>query len=200
MVLLILAVLVVVFIVETVLTEIEHWGWATLLLLLTAVGCQFLTPFHPVAFVQEHGVFTLVYALAYVGVGVAWSFVKWFSFLRGFRDTFRGLKETFCKGRSLDASQPVPQQHLPAFKDFLRDNTDWQMDSKMRNTLHNLERPRAANNKRRITAWMAYWPCSVIGTFLNDPVRRFFNWAFGQFKALYQKMSDYVFRKDLELK
>jgi hypothetical protein len=38
MLLLILAVLFVFFVVETVLTEVEHFGWATTTLLLTLVG------------------------------------------------------------------------------------------------------------------------------------------------------------------
>lgn len=200
MILLILAVLAIVFIAECVFIEVEHWGWATAVLLATLVGCHFLTPFSPLAFVREHGLFTLVYVLGYVGVGVAWSFLKWFSFLRGFRDTYRDHREGFLKFRGLPAGTNVPEEHLKAFKDYLQENTGWSTDRGLRDCLLSLTRPRAAKNKSRITAWMAYWPCSLIGTLLNDPVRRLFNWAFNQFKALYQKLADYVFRNDLELK
>jgi hypothetical protein len=76
----------------------------------------------------------------------------------------------------------------------------YDVDTAIRSDFVALQRPRAAKNKRRITAWMAYWPCSAIGTLLNDPVRKFFNWAFGQFKDLCQKLADHVFRADVELK
>ncbi len=200
----VLAVLAVLFIVETVLTEVEHWGWATFTLLATFVGslvCHhyFGTP-SIIDFVREHGVFTMVYLLVYLGVGVGWSFVKWFSHLHQFRDAYRELKLDFLKFRGLDVTlAAVPEDHLPAFKDWLG-NKRYSMNANFREEILNLTRPRASKNKARITAWMAFWPCSLIGTLLNDPVRRAFNFLFNNFKALYQKMSDWVFRKDAELK
>jgi hypothetical protein len=196
----ILAALAVIFIAETVFIEVEQWGWATLILIATVVGCHFLTPFDPLAFIKTQGPFTVVYVLGYLAVGVGWSFVKWFSYLRAFRDSFREQKESFCKDKSLDASQPIPDKYLDAFKEYLRSHARYTTDRKTYDQLLSLERPRSINNKSRITAWMAYWPCSAIGTLLNDPVRRLFNFLFSQFKALYQKLSDHVFRNDVELK
>lgn len=211
----ILAALAVIFVVETVLTEIEQWGWATGTLIATLVAAHFLNVFRVTDFVAEHGIGTLVYALGYLAIGVGWSFVKWFSYLRGYRDIFREHKEAFLRAENdrrlmasdvsiqetelLKLNDPVPENLLSIFRNYLRYNVSG-LDYKTLSNLHSLERPRAAKNKSRITAWMAYWPCSFIGTFLNDPVRRMFNWAFTQFKTLYQKMADHVFRHDLELK
>jgi hypothetical protein len=205
MLLLILAVLFVVFVVETILTETENFGWATVTLIalgvLSMVSGHWFHTYSVIDFVRDHGVWTLVYVAGYLVVGVAWSFAKWFSYLMSFRDAFREQKEAFFKSKGLEgllSTAPIPDEHLAAFKQFVHENVGWH--SPHRNQLQLLERPRAIRNKTRITAWASFWPFSFVGTVLNDPVRRLFNFLFNWFKALYQQLADYVFRKDVELK
>lgn len=203
MLLVVLVILALFFVVETVLMEVEHWGWATFTLFAT-FGLSLLAhhlwgTFSVVDWVVQNGVFTLVYVAAYLAVGVGWSFVKWFSYLMGFRDTFREQKEAFCLKNGLDPKAPITDEKvLSDFDHHLSSNVSW--GERHRGQLLSRERPRAAKSKARITAWMAFWPFSVVGTVLNDPVRRLFNFLYSQFKALYQKMADFVFRKDVELK
>ena len=205
MLLLILGVLLVAFILETVLTETENFGWATVTLILLGVGSvvagHWFHTYSIVDFVKDHGLWTLVYVAVYLVVGIAWSFAKWFSYLMSFRDAFREQKEAFFKSKGLEglvSTAPIPEELLPAFKQFVHDNVGWH--SPFRNQLQLLERPRAIRNKTRITAWASFWPFSFVGTLLNDPVRRLFNFLFNWFKALYQQLADWVFRKDVELK
>lgn len=201
MFLVVLSVLFVLFVLECVFTEVENFGWATVTLIATAIGSVVLGHWWPeyslITFIKAHGVFTAIYAGAYVGVGVAWSFVKWFSYLMSFRDAFREQRNAFCTKNSLDPAAPIPEDKLPAFDQWIS-HVSW--SNNHRSQLLSRERPRAAKNKARITAWAAFWPFSFLGTLLNDPVRRIFNFLFNQFKALYQKMSDWVFRKDVELR
>jgi len=56
------------------------------------------------------------------------------------------------------------------------------------------KKPLASENKKRITAWMIFWPFSLVGTLLNDPIRRIFNLIFNSLKNQYQRLSDRVFR------
>jgi hypothetical protein len=212
-ILLILLVLLFIFVVETVLTETEQFGWATITLICSLVGAHFLHIFSVVEFVHTHGVHSLVYVGLYLAIGIGWSFVKWFSYLMSFRDTFRQYKEQFVKdenerithigvttGREvvlLDPKAPIPDSQRKAFKEYLAQNVAWHGDH--RGQLVSLERPRASRNKGRITAWASFWPFSFVGTVLNDPVRRLFNFLFNQFKALYQRLSDWILRKDVEL-
>ena len=204
MLLVVLIVLGIFFVVETVLMEVEHWGWATTLLVacfgLSLVGHHFWPDVPSVlSWVVANGVFTLVYVAAYMAVGVGWSFVKWFSYLMGFRDTFREQKEAFCLKNGLDPKAPITDEKVLAeFDHHLASNVSW--GERHRGQLLSRERPRAAKSKARITAWMAFWPFSVVGTVLNDPVRRLFNFLYSQFKALYERLSGFVFRKDVELK
>jgi len=201
MILLILVVLFALFVLECILTETENFGWATITLLACGVASVVLGRwFHIYSiadFIRDHGAFTLVYACVYIGIGILWSFVKWFSYLMSFRDTFREMKEGFLKERNLDPTDQVPENLRGSFKDYVRNHVGW--SNKHRTQLWDLERPRASKNKGRITAWASFWPFSFVGTLLNDPVRRLFNFLFKWFKELYQKLSDHLFRKDVEL-
>jgi hypothetical protein len=190
--------LVVVAIAATVLTENEKFGWATALLVISVVLGQWLHVFNLVAYASQHAVATLLYAVGYVVVGIAWSFVKWFSFLMGARDKYRDWKIRFLTGENLDPTSSIPAGKAADFKKFIQQSNGYSYHDPVAD-LVNGKRPRAANNKARIVSWMSLWPCSFVGTLLNDPVRRLFNYLFNAFKSLYQKMSDKVFSKDGEL-
>ena len=200
---LLIVVLLGLFVLECVLAEVEHFGWATATLLLTLVGLGVGGHYHwfglpsLLEFVKDHGLWTLAYAGAYVVVGIVWSFVKWFSYLMSFRDAFRKVKEGFLTSKNLDPKVSVPDNMRDEFQKWSQSNA---RRGQHRDELWYMERPRAAKNKSRITAWAAFWPFSFIGTLLNDPVRRIVNFLFEQFKGLYQKMSDRIFAKDVELK
>jgi hypothetical protein len=190
--------LVTLFVIAIVLTETEKFGWATVLLVGTVALGQFFHVVDVLTWVRTHSTETILYALAYVGVGVVWSFIKWYSYLLNFRDKFRAHKEAFLVKRGLDpkTTSNIPTGMMEDFESYIRSAASWS-DRHLFNTL---TRPRAAENKSRIVSWMSLWPCSVIGTVLNDPVRRLFNFLFQHFKALYQKLADHVFRQDSELK
>jgi hypothetical protein len=115
-----------------------------------------------------------------------------------FRDKFRGHKDAYMLSKGLVAGEPVPEIWMNGFKDYLAQHIPY--GDVHRTYMLSLERPRAAKNKRSIVSWMCYWPFSVVGTVLNDPVRRLFSFLFKSFKALYQKLSDHVFRNEMELK
>lgn len=219
-----LVILLGLFVVECVLTEVERFGWATLTLTATLVGLGWFGHLHwfglpsLLEIVRDHGLWTLAYVGAYVVAGIVWSFVKWFSFLMGFRDTFRTEKDKFLAFKKLPAGSALSEEgqaeFIKGFSADVRYGRRGLYDDKGNpikydgwtasvfeyrgNALN--ERPRASKNKARITAWASFWPFSFVGTVLNDPVRRLFNFLFDWFKSLYQKMSDQIFSKDVELK
>jgi len=175
---LIIGIAIAVFILATVLTEIEQWGAATLTLVVSVVAMHYFDVVDVVAFLKDN-VFTVgLYVLIYFSAGVVWSFVKWLSFLYRFRDEYREAKEEYNKKACVED-----------FHTWVANRGKWELR----------ERPTAAKNRGRITAWISLWPFSMIGTFLNDPVRRLVNAIFRRFKGLYQRTADYVFRNDPEL-
>ncbi len=192
----VLAVVGAIFILAIFLTELEQFGWATLTLIATVALTQFTHTFDFVGYVAHHALESVLYTLGYLVVGLLWSFVKWFSFLMAFRDKYRECKNIYYQKYNLVPGQPLPESLAKEFEEWMQNTYCY---AKYRGALLS-RKPRASENKTRIVAWMAFWPCSLIGTLLNDPVRRLFSFLFNQFKALYQKMVDYVFKNDPELK
>ncbi len=213
--LLLLGSLTVLFIAGVVFTEVENFGVATVTLIASLILTHFIPGLGLLHWIQGHVVETVLYTLAYIAGGVVWSFVKWFSYLVSFRDKFREQKVAFLKYQAfrkqeiadlkglgpveLNLTGPIPAEMNDSFKQWLKDQHGTWATGDLR-TMQNLEKPQASKNKARIVAWMALWPLSMLGTFLNDPVRRLFNFLFNYFKALYQKLVDHVLRNELELK
>lgn len=188
-----------------VLIEADKFGWAT----TTLVGSLILSAVHTkwfggpdiIGYLEHHWFHTLLCACLYVIIGMGWSFLKWFSALRVFRDQFREAKLAFFKANGLEGlaeTAPIPEDKTEDFKKYMDENYRYRYQRIA--SLSSLERPKATKNKARITGWMCFWPFSFIGTVLNDPVRRLFNFLFNYFKALYQQLADYVLSKDVELK
>lgn len=92
-------------------------------------------------------------------------------------------------------NQTIPATLKDAFEVFLREQ--WQKADYT--GLKYGKKPVAVENKAKITAWTAYWPCSMLSTFLNDPVRRILRFLWNLFKDQYERLSNYVFRNDTEL-
>lgn len=244
--------LAVIYVVGCFLVELEFFGWATLMLIATVVGVQYLHVFDILQYVANNALTSVLYATGYVVVGIVWSFVKWFSYLMKYRDKFRELKQKFLDLNKLppsstphddrdvpyairgafekyvdlhskvdfnaspkdlnlaknklwvaflDENKVTNNQNIPtflkdAFEVFLREQHSYGDYAAVRDG----KKPVAAENKAKITSWMAFWPCSLISTLLNDPVRRLFKFLFNTLKVLYQKMADAVFADDPELK
>lgn len=192
-------------IAEIFVVENERFGWATICLVAAVVLAQGFHVISIVEYATSHLVLSLVYMLAYLAIGVLWSFVKWFSFLMLFRDKFRELKDAFLRsvaGREpvmeINLTAPIPETLREDFQKFAQREINY--SNRPFGGLSFMKKPRAVEHKARIVSWMSFWPFSVVGTFLNDPIRRLFNWLFNSFKALYQKMADKLFDKDVELR
>lgn len=190
-----LLILFVVFVVATVMTEMENFGWATVTLIATVVGLQFFHVVDVLHYVMHHALETLLYVAGYLVVGIVWSFIKWFSFLMQFRDKYREAKDDFCKDNGLKP-EAIPENMEKQLRDYVSRRS---YSHEFRGNVMG-DKPRAANNKSRIVSWMSLWPFSIIGTLLNDPIKRLFKLLFNTFKNLYQKMADRVFANDPELK
>lgn len=195
----------ILFLITTILIEFELFGQATLLLVVSVIAAQFLNIYNVFAFVSANLTNILYVAVFYVAIGVAWSFIKWFSFLRNYRNKFRDLKGQFLK--SIDRNDCVLDQELTnKFKRFINSYTlfspiKFRLDyTTSHQEMWVIEKPNASSKKSVIVGWMAFWPCSLLATMINDPVRKMFKWIFNFLKNSYQNISDIVFKNDVELK
>lgn len=176
-----LCILAVLLVASIIATEVESFGWATLTLIAGAVATHFLLDVNVLRWVSTHALDTGIYVLCYLGAGVLWSFLKWFSFLLRFRD------------KSTEAKADLQRRYTRNHPDY-----DWKPDlgsMTPREFYPNAfgKIPQASNNKKRIIFWMSLFPVSIIGTLLNDPVRRLFKFLFNRFHRSYQFIADKVF-------
>lgn len=170
------------FLVLTVLVEAEWFGTATLAMIGSVVTYSLMNRISVIPFIKEHYLYCLEGLGVYLVAGVVWSFAKWFLFLMKFRGKFQDKKEGFLREKALPPGSNVPEQHL---KQFQTELGFYNVNGYSLNKV-----PQASESKSKIVAWMAFWPCSMIGFVLNDPVRRLFNAIFAYFKGSYQKMAD----------
>lgn len=207
------AALVAAFIVEVVLTETENFGWSTLLFLVVGGACYYFNIYGVALWVKAHVLETLLFAGAYLVAGVIWSFIKWASYLYKYRETWREAKDADAKKipelitraqrdvqKTLEDDkrrahyEPVnPRENIPQtpeeWENYVK--KEWTYSHFLKSS--NFTKPLASEHKSKIIAWMCFWPFSLLGTFINDPIRRLFNFLFSYFKAAYQKLSDKMF-------
>ena len=176
----------VAFIVLIFLVELEHFGFTTMAILGTLAALHFLGWFSIIAFVQANlGWGLLKYVGAYLLAGVAWSGIKWVSFSFAFRDYFRKIKSEYF-------ARPLVTED--GFKEHLANMTHYLPTRFKGNKLGKV--PQFKENKARAFAWTAYWPASVVGTLLNDPVRRIINFVLARLEGTYQKITDYIWKEE----
>lgn len=174
------------FIVMTVLVEAEWWGWSTVATLGGGVVLSYLHWHEVWSFLQAHLQQTLLGAAAYIVLGIIWSYVRWFFKLISFRNDFRDQAQVYKKRKKLPLNEAIPNNLMVGFYQDLP--YDKRYLAKM---------PKATSNKSRIIAWMSFWPCSIVGYLLRDPIQKLFLAIFEVLKSSYQKMADSIL-KDAE--
>src|SRR5581483_2897276 len=112
------------------------------------------------------------------------------SFLMGFRDAYRTKKEAFFEFKNLPTNTELTPELEKEFlyglsnqryhsyfvkgpdgKEIADPTPRWFSDTvEYKDNSLNV-RPRAAKNKARITFWACFWPFSMAGTIINDPLR-----------------------------
>lgn len=135
----------------------------------------------------------------YLVIGFVWSFVKWISFLYRFKEYRDELIETFKqekiktaekedsirKGFASDIALGRADNSKDELIFFLRKNS-----YKKTNDLS--KPPSFREYKSNIVAWVILWVPSLIGTLLNDFVRKLVAWIANRMSAFYQKLSQKI--------
>lgn len=132
------------------------------------LGLQFFTDVQPATYIWHHPLEVLTYCGGYLAIGGVYSMIKYWSFVRRVLKEVRELKIAFIRSKDLAISptDPIPEEHKAV----------WQ--SKLKNELKTMDGYEIvnggispANQKARLTNWIAFWPFSAIGLFLADPLK-----------------------------
>jgi hypothetical protein len=154
----------VVFGVFIALTENEHWGWASTLLVSVFGGLWLLGIFNIYRFALEHPGTLFFWIGAYIVTGIVYGAIKWYVFCRKQRKKYNEAKADFMKAR-----------HATEFTSELK--VEW--TEKLRNQDNRYDRykvvsvefPKWQDNIEKIINWMYLWPFSIFGMILTDFVR-----------------------------
>ncbi len=174
---------------------------ATSVFLITLVILLSLGNANWLAWIGEHP-FKFVLGIAgYLGTGVAYGVGKWWLYVRDTMARYLEVRNDWLhhKIESLPDNTEDPG-YKSALQTGILDSVvleEWQkyleQYYKMRPYKRSFVKPLVAKNKGRIVSWMTYWPWSGLWTLVNDPVRRFFSWAYRNVSGTLQRMSDRAF-------
>lgn len=127
----------------------------------------------------------IIYSIiAWVVIGVVWSFFRWYVYLKDSKrsqDDLIAFKLQIYKREVAGREQDIA--------DKLRNPRTEPRPVSLEYTI-----PQAADNKERITTWMVYWPFSVLGYLATNPIQRMYRWIYEHVSGVYDKMTLSVFK------
>jgi len=142
---------------------------------------------------------TVYFSVGYVILGLIWSFLKWNQKVSKIFKLYSNLKAKFIKEHgeitATTKDKIGTRQQFYNTLDYKFKYADGH--GTISSFDHNkdldyvIERitPLGLEHKAQIVSWIGYWPLSLIGTLLNDPFRRFFEWIYESVSGLYDKIT-----------
>lgn len=171
-----------------ILVEVEQGGWATFALLVGAFLINWIAKGGLLTTLTAHPWVAVKYVVFYFLIGCGWGMVKWFFFLHKRLSKYNEYRQKFL--RENQATELTPA----LAKKFLKWLADVQLYNYNQNAKITAEAPLAKDHKGDIIRWMSYWPFSMIGTLLNDVVRKAWKHIYNFMAKAYDAVSSYVFR------
>jgi hypothetical protein len=172
--------------------ECEKEGTATL---IVAVGIGLLVwkyGYGMLDYLQSNIGEIILFVLGYLVVGIVWSFLKWSEKLKTVFRKFNQIRLKFIakNGKIDDTNEKDFKSKL---HNTFKDNSGYFASCHGSDSIESfIEKitPRAFENKSLIISWISYWPLSLIGTLLNNPFRRLFEWIYESTSGLYDKIAN----------
>lgn len=186
---------IIILIAMAITLECEYEGWATTFFSLGIA--LFLWNFRGTIWevVTANPAATIGFIVTYILIGIAWSFLKWRTYVMSVFNKFKEYREDFVRkngeivGKNLtDFNRTISD----VFKDPSGNgyNTVRVVDTdSLEETVKRIA-PLASKKKSVITAWISYWPVSIAATLLNNPFRQFFEWIYSNLSGYYDKITN----------
>lgn len=175
-------VLVAAAILITVLVEAEVGGAATVALVATVLVTDFFFKVDFLAGIKLHPWALAGWTGVYFAAGAAWGLFKWYVFVHKALAAYREVKAAFLK-------EAGATELTPALAYKLAQKVGLYSRRSVSSTP-----PAASNYKGDIIRWMSYWPFSILGTLLNDVVRKAWTNIYNFMAQTYDRIAAHVFR------
>jgi len=172
--------------------EKEKEGWATFILSVALGIVLWQNWFTIVDYVTYNLTQTILFSVAYIVVGIVWSFIKWNERVKAVFRKFKFIKDKFVKD-----NVAITENN---FRDFVhkleynfKDSDGTRTAFGSTKTMEDISKkitPVGLEYKSLIISWISYWPLSVIGTLLNNPFRRLFEWIYDSLSGFYDNIAN----------
>jgi len=135
------------------------------------------------AFMTANILVTVLFIVGYLVCGVVWSFLKWNEFVKSVYRKFKATNDKFGALKNpndiINLCERLRLVGISVYGSDVKTISD--IASKIM--------PKGLDNKASIVAWISYWPLSLLGTLLNNPFRRLFEYTYSLVSGLYDKIS-----------
>lgn len=182
--------LIIVGIVLSEMVDNDNVGGATALAIMTGVAIILFSDITAASLLGENLYTTLAAVVGYFIAGTGWAVAKWWFWLRRAK---RKLDE--IEARVTKDFPPRQHEDDETYGRRIKMELHYAWDRAKLPT----EFPIAvSDHKGKIIGWMAFWPCSLLWTLINDPVRNAFEAIYDRIGTSLQRMSDRVFADRIE--
>lgn len=149
----------------------NHKGWfsGTVFLVLSFAAMSWLHIFNLKDFVVGHPGDAVKMFIGYILSGAVWSTFKWWLYNRKVRLEYNERKAIFLRNRNV--SELTPQLKM-----------DWWNQ-------RGIHIPNAMDYKETIITWLYLWPFSVLGTLLNDFLRKLYDHIYNAMTGVYARIT-----------
>lgn len=167
-----------IFMLSLVLSVIVENGsgvWATIWTIGSVISISYIYKWSIITAVKLHPGAAIIWLGIYLLAGALWSVCKWYFYLHKEMNKYKDEKRKFLAANN--AKELTPK----LAKEFLCFNSISLCD--------------ASEHKGDLIRWSTYWPFSVLGTLLNDFIRKIWEYVYDMLQSTYQRMSDAMFKE-----
>lgn len=127
---------------------------------------------------------TIFRSLAYLLLGLGWSFFKWWQFAKKMHRRYTDLLN------QAKATKDNDLKNYPDKGDEIKRKFKSRSDE-----LYLLYKPVAKQNKEQISSWIIFWPFSVLRYIIGRALVDALNWIVDQFGGVYNRITNSLFPK-----
>jgi hypothetical protein len=177
--------------------ETQSAGWATISVIASLGLLQYAG--YPIWLtISTHPLTILPIVGAYVAIGIAWAFCRWYFYVKHQRYLYDEYKNGFLKVMGVgNVNNTIPENLKYLFNGvvtkayYYSDKYTVEQEEYFKSV--NFEfHPTIVKHKASIYIWLAYWPWSFLWTLINDPLRKMFRYVYEHIKGTLQRISDHA--------
>ena len=180
-----LAIEIAVVIAIIVCVEIDCFGTSTFIFLASFGILSYFNWTNTVNWFSSNYVDFIIYCGYYLLGSVVWMYTKWTMLLFSFSSARKNAIADYKENNKFVGPLNTDQVKSALFGVGKAYKTNYF-------TMYLYENVRAINYKSKIIAWGIWWPFSLVGTIVDDPIRRFITWTFDRLCGTFQKLADKI--------